>query len=57
MCKLNDIKKTKNIYWIRHAEALSNLSEFNYKIVDPGLTPLGYTQCENLKKYLQSNKI
>lgn len=57
MCKLNDIKNKKNIYWIRHAEALSNISKTNYEIVDPGLTPLGYTQCEDLKKYLQSNKI
>lgn len=57
MCKLNDINNKKNVYWVRHAEALSNISEFNYEIVDPGLTSLGYTQCDDLKKYLQSNKI
>lgn len=47
----------KNIYWIRHAEALSNISKSNYKIVDPGLTLLGYSQCEMLKNYIKSNKI
>jgi broad specificity phosphatase PhoE len=54
MCKFNN---QKNIYWVRHAEAQSNISEINYKIIDPGLTSLGYIQCEILKKYLESNKI
>lgn len=50
MCK-------KNIYWIRHGESLSNISESNYSIVDPSLTSNGYLQCETLKKYIHSSKI
>lgn len=47
----------KNVYWIRHAESLSNIAESNQKIIDPSLTSLGYSQCEELKKYLQKNQI
>ena len=47
----------KTLYWIRHGESLSNISESNYSIVDPGLTPNGITQCENLKTYIANNKI
>lgn len=47
----------KNIYWIRHAETLSNISELNYAIVDPGLTSNGYLQCEKLKEHIYTNKI
>lgn len=54
MEKLND---KKNIYWIRHAESLSNISELNYQMIDPGLTTNGYSQCKILKKYLQTNNI
>lgn len=49
--------KNKTIYWIRHAESLSNISESNYKIVDPSLTLRGINQCDKLKKYLEINKI
>lgn len=54
MCMTKD---KKNIYWIRHAESLSNISDSNYKLVDPGLTTNGYSQCGILKKYLETNKI
>jgi len=47
----------KTIYWIRHGESLSNVSESNYQIVDPSLTLKGLSQCEKLKKYLEINKI
>lgn len=47
----------KTLYWIRHGESLSNISESNYSIVDPGLTPNGITQCKNLKTYIINNKI
>lgn len=40
MCKFN---YNKNIYWVRHAEALSNVSKSGYDVVDPGLTLDGYT--------------
>lgn len=45
----------KNIHWVRHAESYSNTSELNYQIEDPGLTQIGITQCENLRKYIGSN--
>lgn len=54
MCKFNC---KKNVYWVRHGESLSNVSKLGYEIVDPGLTPMGYTQCKELKKYLEFNKI
>jgi broad specificity phosphatase PhoE len=47
----------KTLYWIRHGESLSNISESNYSIIDPGLTPNGITQCETLKTYITNNKI
>lgn len=47
----------KTLYWIRHGESLSNISESNYKIVDPCLTLKGYEQCELLKKKLEIDKI
>lgn len=48
---------TKTLYWIRHGESLSNVSELNYSIIDPNLTSNGIHQCMNLKKYLKTNKI
>lgn len=42
----------KNIHWIRHAESLSNTSELNYKIIDPGLNSLGKTQASNLSYHI-----
>lgn len=61
MCKFNNkknkVNSDKNVYWIRHAESLSNVSELNYEIIDPSLTHLGYSQCRLLKKYLKTNKI
>jgi len=47
----------KTLYWIRHGESLSNISENNFDIIDPSLTVKGYEQCELLKKNLQNNKI
>ena len=47
----------KTIYWVRHGESLSNISETNHKIIDPSLTQKGIIQCETLKKKLESNKI
>lgn len=47
----------KNIYWIRHAESLSNISNQNNNIMDPKLTVKGIKQCEELSKYFESNKI
>jgi broad specificity phosphatase PhoE len=47
----------KTLYWIRHGESLSNISEYNYSIIDPGLTSNGITQCKTLKTYIDSNKI
>lgn len=47
----------KILYWIRHGESLSNISESNYLIVDPGLTSNGITQCKNLKTFIINNKI
>ena len=47
----------KNIYWIRHAESLSNTSELNSQIKDPKLTTKGIIECENLKKKLINEKI
>jgi broad specificity phosphatase PhoE len=47
----------KTLYWIRHGESLSNISESNYKIIDPSLTSKGFEQCNSLKKYLEINKI
>jgi broad specificity phosphatase PhoE len=54
---MDKLNKIKNIYWIRHAESLSNVSESNYQIVDPGLTSNGFSQCEILKKNLQTNNM
>lgn len=48
---------SKTLYWIRHGESLSNISEHNYKIIDPCLTLKGYEQCELLKSKLETNKI
>jgi broad specificity phosphatase PhoE len=45
----------KIVYWIRHAESLSNISELNNQIIDPGLTIKGYEQCDNLRKYIELN--
>jgi len=47
----------KTLYWIRHGESLSNISESNYSIIDPGLTSNGINQCKTLKTYLDNNKI
>lgn len=47
----------KTLYWIRHGESFSNLSEKNYSIVDPGLTTNGLAQCKVLKSYIDANKI
>jgi broad specificity phosphatase PhoE len=47
----------KTLYWVRHGESLSNISESNYQIVDPCLTLKGYEQCELLKKKIEINKI
>ncbi len=48
---------SKSLYWIRHGESLSNISESNYQIIDPCLTLKGYEQCELLKKKLETEKI
>ena len=48
---------SKTLYWIRHGESLSNISESNYSIVDPCLTSNGITQCQVLKTYISNNKI
>ncbi len=48
---------SKTLYWIRHGESLSNISESNYQIVDPCLTLKGYEQCVALKKKLEIEKI
>lgn len=54
---INFNNKKKNIYWIRHGESLSNISNQNNHIMDPKLTFKGIKQCAELKKYLESNKI
>ena len=39
----------KTIYWIRHGEAESNISDLNSGIIDPNLTTKGFAQCAELK--------
>jgi len=55
--KYNNGTSRKTIYWIRHGESLSNTSELNSQIIDPGLTANGISQCENLKRYIESMQI
>ncbi|KAI0120488.1 phosphoglycerate mutase-like protein [Hypoxylon sp. NC0597] len=38
------------IHLVRHAQGYHNLSQENQQIQDPDLTPLGKTQCEELRK-------
>ena len=45
----------KTIHWIRHGESLSNISDSNSNIIDPGLTTNGLDQCEKLKSYVNKN--
>lgn len=45
----------KQIYWIRHAESYSNISNNYDNVIDPNLTQDGIKQCEQLKKKIKSN--
>lgn len=45
----------KNIYWIRHAESLSNTSELNSQIEDPKITQKGIEECKQLREKIFSD--
>lgn len=49
-------KKTnkKIIHWIRHAEAESNVPDYNFNSIDSNLTINGMAQCAKLKKNLKN---
>lgn len=51
------VKNKKIIYWIRHGESLSNISDSNHDIIDPELTFTGKSQCDELKKKIKSDNI
>ena len=51
------IDDKKKIYWIRHGESLSNVSDLNHNIIDPDLTSNGMKQCEELKKKIQFDNL
>lgn len=55
--KTNKKNQIKTIYWIRHGEALSNVSELNSQIIDPSLTFNGLSQCNKLKKHIKISGI
>lgn len=45
----------KKIYWIRHAESYSNVSNYYDNVLDPDLTQDGIKQCEELKNKIKFN--
>ena len=48
----------KKIFWIRHGESLSNVSELNSQITDTELTKKGFGECKNLReKFIEENLI
>lgn len=49
------MKNNKKIYWIRHGESFSNISDLNHNIIDPNLTTHGINQCEILKNKMKSD--
>jgi broad specificity phosphatase PhoE len=51
------VKNKKIIYWIRHGESLSNISDLNHNIIDPDLTTNGKKQCQELKKKIKLDNI
>ena len=50
-------QNNKKIYWIRHGESFSNISDVNHNIIDPDLTNLGINQCFNLKNKMISDNL
>lgn len=47
----------KKIYWIRHGESYSNVSNHYDNVLDPDLTQDGIKQCEELKKKIKLNNL
>lgn len=54
---MTDLTNKKTIYWIRHAESISNISENNSNMIDPKITIEGYNQCVKLKEIIYGKKI